>query len=45
MAFFQSATLWVSQLPDNVAGLVLDVPGRGIRMNAKGERKGDACAL
>ncbi len=30
MAFFQSDTLWVSQLPDNVAGLVLDVPGRGI---------------
>src|SRR5262245_13053648 len=32
MAFFQSETLWVSQLPEGVAGLVLDVPGRGINV-------------
>jgi 3-hydroxyacyl-CoA dehydrogenase/enoyl-CoA hydratase/3-hydroxybutyryl-CoA epimerase len=32
MAFFQTPTLWVNQLPDGVAALVLDVPGRGVNV-------------
>lgn len=32
MAFFQSETLWVNQLSDGVAGLVLDVPGKGLNV-------------
>jgi 3-hydroxyacyl-CoA dehydrogenase/enoyl-CoA hydratase/3-hydroxybutyryl-CoA epimerase len=32
MAFFQTDTLWVSQLADGVAALVLDVPGRSVNV-------------
>jgi 3-hydroxyacyl-CoA dehydrogenase/enoyl-CoA hydratase/3-hydroxybutyryl-CoA epimerase len=32
MAFFQSDNLWVSQLADGVASLVLDVPGRDVNV-------------
>jgi 3-hydroxyacyl-CoA dehydrogenase/enoyl-CoA hydratase/3-hydroxybutyryl-CoA epimerase len=32
MAFFQADNLWVSQLADGVAALVLDVPGRSVNV-------------
>jgi 3-hydroxyacyl-CoA dehydrogenase/enoyl-CoA hydratase/3-hydroxybutyryl-CoA epimerase len=32
MAFFQAETLWVNQLADGVACLVLDVPGRSVNV-------------
>jgi 3-hydroxyacyl-CoA dehydrogenase/enoyl-CoA hydratase/3-hydroxybutyryl-CoA epimerase len=32
MAFFQAENLWVSQLADGVAALVLDVPGRSVNV-------------
>jgi 3-hydroxyacyl-CoA dehydrogenase/enoyl-CoA hydratase/3-hydroxybutyryl-CoA epimerase len=32
MAFFQSQTLWINQLSDGVAALVLDVPNRSVNV-------------
>ena len=36
MAFFQSESLWVNQLADETASLVLDVPAR--KVNVLGEQ-------
>jgi 3-hydroxyacyl-CoA dehydrogenase/enoyl-CoA hydratase/3-hydroxybutyryl-CoA epimerase len=35
MAFFQADNLWVSQLADGVAALVVDVPGRSVNVLAR----------
>jgi 3-hydroxyacyl-CoA dehydrogenase / enoyl-CoA hydratase / 3-hydroxybutyryl-CoA epimerase len=36
MAFFQTETLWVNQLADGVAALILDVPGRPVNVLSRG---------